>query len=51
LQASYVDGTGYYYTEGVGYWGGDTNAITGLEVVPSTGTIKSGACSLYGLAN
>jgi hypothetical protein len=31
------------------FWNNDTNPITGLELVPSTGTITSGACSLYGM--
>jgi hypothetical protein len=31
------------------YWNNDTNPITGLEVVPSTGNIASGTCSLYGM--
>jgi hypothetical protein len=32
-----------------GYWNNDTNAITGIEIVPSTGNIASGTCSLYGM--
>jgi hypothetical protein len=31
-----------------GYWDGDTNPLTGIELVPSSGTISSGSCSLYG---
>jgi hypothetical protein len=31
------------------YWNADTNPITGLEVVPSTGNLASGTCSLYGM--
>jgi len=36
-------------THGWGYWNNDTNPITALEIVPSSGTISSGQCSLYGL--
>jgi hypothetical protein len=31
-----------------GWWNSDTNALTGIELVPSTGTL-SGICSLYGI--
>ena len=31
------------------YWNNDTNAITGLELVPTSGNIASGQCSLYGM--
>lgn len=34
---------------GMGYWNADTNPVTGLEIVPDTGTITSGTCSLYGM--
>lgn len=32
------------------YWNNDTNPITGLEVIATTGTITSGTCTLYGLS-
>jgi hypothetical protein len=32
-----------------GWWNSDTNALTGIELVPSSGNIKSGTCSLYGI--
>jgi hypothetical protein len=31
------------------FWAGDTAALTGVELVPSAGTIASGTCSLYGM--
>lgn len=47
--AIYADGAGWYNQNYVSYWNADTNPITGLEVVPSTGNIASGTCSLYGM--
>jgi hypothetical protein len=38
-----------YWVSNLGYWAGDTNPITGLEVIPGSGTITSGTCSLYGM--
>jgi hypothetical protein len=38
-----------FENEGGGYWSNDTNPITGIELLLSTGTISSGTCSLYGL--
>jgi hypothetical protein len=35
------------YDEVTGWWNNDTNAVTGIELVPSSGTM-SGICSLYG---
>jgi hypothetical protein len=32
-----------------GQWGADTNQITGIEIVPISGNIVSGTCSLYGM--
>jgi hypothetical protein len=34
---------------GSAYWANDTNPITGIELVPSSGNIPSGTCSLYGM--
>jgi hypothetical protein len=34
----------------VGTYGGDTNAITALRVIPQSGTLSTGTCSLYGLS-
>jgi hypothetical protein len=31
------------------FWNNDTNPITGLELVPSSGNIASGTCTLYGM--
>jgi hypothetical protein len=38
-----------YETEGSAYWNNDKNAVTGLQISASTGTIASGTCNLYGL--
>jgi hypothetical protein len=40
---------GFIEIRQISYWAGDTNPITGLEIVPSAGTITSGTCSLYGI--
>jgi hypothetical protein len=49
---------GQYYVTGNGvtasndfeaYWSNDTNPLTGVELVPTAGTISSGTCSLYGM--
>jgi hypothetical protein len=40
---------GLFYFAGSGYWGGDTNPITGLQLAPGSGNIASGTCSLYGM--
>jgi len=49
---TYIDNdSGFYNVTGSAYWNNDTNAITGLQVTVSTGTIASGSCSLYGIAN
>lgn len=40
---SYVTLTGW------GYWNNDTNPITGLQLLPASGNITSGTCSLYGM--
>lgn len=42
------EATNYYYFAGTAYWNSDTNAITGVQVVPSAGTI-SGTCSAYAI--
>jgi hypothetical protein len=42
-------GVGANFWSNSGYWTNDTNALTGIELVPSSGTIASGTCSLYGL--
>jgi hypothetical protein len=52
LYGGYLDSgsnTGLFYQTGASYWDNDKNPITGLEIVPSSGTIASGACSLYGM--
>jgi hypothetical protein len=36
------------YDEVTGWWNSDTNALTGIELVPSSGTM-SGVCTLYGV--
>lgn len=36
------------FAEVTGWWNADTNALTGIELVPSSGTI-SGTCTLYGI--
>jgi hypothetical protein len=43
--------TGRHFQEWTtsGTYTGDTNAITGIEIVPGSGTISSGTCSLYGM--
>jgi hypothetical protein len=33
----------------VGWWNNDTNPLTGIELVGSSGNIKSATCSLYGM--
>ena len=51
--------SGYYSTSsnspisstGCGAWAGDTGAITAIQILPSSSTIKSGQCSLYGLGH
>lgn len=40
---------GHYSIYGGGSYSGDTNAITGLKLLPASGTITSGQCSLYGM--
>ena len=50
VTAVYVDNlasTGY--VREASYWNADTNAITGVELVPDVGNIASGTCTLYGL--
>ena len=37
------------YSNTNGWWNGDTNPVTGWELVGIGGTIKSGTCSLYGM--
>jgi hypothetical protein len=45
-----ADGSNNYFAVGgTSFWNSDTNPITGLEVVPSVGTITSGQCSPYGM--
>jgi hypothetical protein len=43
------NGSDYYEEEGIAYYTGDTNAVTGLQLLMSSGNITSGQCSLYGL--
>jgi hypothetical protein len=38
---------GFYIVSG--WWNADTAQLTGIELVPSSGSIKSGTCSLYGI--
>jgi hypothetical protein len=40
---------GFAYVVGGGYWNGDTNAITAIRVLYTSGNISEGTCSLYGL--
>jgi hypothetical protein len=49
LAAGYYDSSGWRTKMGSSYWNNDTNAITGLELVPGTGGTISGTCSLYGM--
>jgi len=42
------DGTDYYSANGVGVYTGDTGAINALRIIPGSGTITTGQCSLYG---
>ena len=45
-----LGGSGNYLNLYYSYWAGDTNPITGIEVVASGGgTFTSGTCSLYGM--
>jgi hypothetical protein len=48
---SYQSSAGHYWSQSGSsfYNNGDTSPITGLEIAPSTGTIASGQCSLYGM--
>jgi hypothetical protein len=39
----------FFHFGGSGFWSADTNPITGLEVIPGSGNITSGTCSLYGM--
>ena len=50
VTAVYVDNSSSttYHRE-ASYWNADTNAITGVELVPDVGNIASGTCTLYGL--
>jgi hypothetical protein len=34
---------------GTGWYTGDTNAVTAIRVLASSGNITSGQCSLYGM--
>jgi hypothetical protein len=51
--------SGYFVTSsnapeasvGSGAWAGDAGAITALQIIPSSSTIASGQCSLYGLGH
>jgi hypothetical protein len=45
----YSPSTTYADFAGSGYWSADTNPITGLEIILSSGNITSGTCSLYGI--
>jgi hypothetical protein len=47
--SGYFNGTGICRSSITGYWNGDTNAITGLRLLFTTGNILSGSASLYSI--
>ena len=48
FQASILT-SNYYYVTATTAYNGDTNPITGIQVLTSSGNITSGTCSLYGM--
>ena len=50
FQSSYINpSSNFEVASGVAGYVGDTNVVTGVRILPSTGTITSGQCSIYGL--
>jgi hypothetical protein len=49
FHGSNFDGTNNITVSGAGRYGGTTSAVDGVRVIPSSGTIVSGQCTLYGL--
>ena len=48
-QARTYDAGDSYFQTGGGWYSGDTNAITAIQVFMTSGNIASGTCSLYGM--